>query len=133
MTMTVGTVEKAEDDQLYPEARYHGSGGHSVFKKLMPDGFDERLPLGPSLKLRDHSPTGFSWGYSGSGPSQLSLALLLDATSDPDTALTYYQDFKSNIVAGWGMDESWLLFRSGILTWLKLWKERELRQRQGEN
>lgn len=33
------------------------------------------LHPGPSLLLANHSPTGFEWGYLGSGPSQLSLAI----------------------------------------------------------
>jgi hypothetical protein len=35
-------------------------------------------PLDPRCDLRNHSPTGFAWGYNGSGPSQLALALLCD-------------------------------------------------------
>ena len=31
-----------------------------------------------SQQLRNHSPNGFEWGYGGSGPSQLALALLLE-------------------------------------------------------
>ena len=34
------------------------------------------------LDRRNHSPTGFEWGYNGSGPAQLALALLADATGD---------------------------------------------------
>lgn len=34
------------------------------------------LPL--RLGVRNHSPTGFSWGYNGSGPAQLALAILCD-------------------------------------------------------
>ena len=30
-----------------------------------------------SLRVRNHSPDGFSWGDGGSGPAQLALALLL--------------------------------------------------------
>lgn len=33
-----------------------------------------RLPL--RLDLWNHSPTGFNWGYGGSGPAQLALAIL---------------------------------------------------------
>jgi hypothetical protein len=35
-------------------------------------------PLDPRLDVMSHSPTGFEWGYLGSGPSQLALAILLD-------------------------------------------------------
>ena len=46
-----------------------------------------------SLKLSNHSPDGFAWGYGGSGPSQLALALLQEAVTD-ELAIRYYQDFK---------------------------------------
>jgi len=36
-----------------------------------------RVPLPPRRDLLDHSPGGFEWGYSGSGPAQLALALRL--------------------------------------------------------
>lgn len=35
------------------------------------------LSLERSLKVFNHSPSGFSWGYGGSGPAQLALAILL--------------------------------------------------------
>src|SRR5467141_965015 len=35
-------------------------------------------PLPLHLEARNHSPTGFAWGYGGSGPAQLALALLID-------------------------------------------------------
>ena len=34
-------------------------------------GNGERKPLNPRQELRNHSPTGFEWGYGGSGPAQL--------------------------------------------------------------
>lgn len=32
----------------------------------------------PSQRLWNHSPAGFEWGYFGSGPAQLALAILFD-------------------------------------------------------
>jgi hypothetical protein len=55
-------------------------------------------PLDPRFDLRNHSPDGFQWGYGGSGPAQLALALLADATDD-ETAQRYYQEFKFAVVA----------------------------------
>jgi Family of unknown function (DUF6166) len=57
-------------------------------------------PLTPtrSLGLVNHSPTGFSWGYGGSGPAQLALAVLLELT-DEASALATYQDFKWAVIA----------------------------------
>ena len=59
----------------------------------------ELLRLGPSLRLRNHSPSGFSWGYHGSGPAQLALALLLHAGMTTDDALECYQEYKTHVIA----------------------------------
>ena len=52
------------------------------------------------LDLRNHSPTGFEWGYCGSGPAQLALAILADHLGDDQRALDLYQRFKWAVVAG---------------------------------
>jgi hypothetical protein len=49
-----------------------------------------------SQKICNHSPDGFNWGYGGSGPAQLALAIILELTGKSDG----YQDFKWNIIAG---------------------------------
>lgn len=56
-------------------------------------------PLPLCLNLARHSPTGFEWGYCGSGPSQLALALLSDHLNDDRAALALYQEFKFAVVA----------------------------------
>jgi len=56
-------------------------------------------PLNPRLDLWNHSPTGFEWGYGGSGPAQLALAILADHLGDDDVAVSLHQDFKRAIVA----------------------------------
>jgi hypothetical protein len=62
--------------------------------------------LNPRHDLRNHSPDGFAWGYGGSGPAQLALALLADLTDD-ETAQRYYQGFKFYFVAALPQDENW--------------------------
>ena len=57
-------------------------------------------PLNARLDLYNHSPTGFEWGYCGSGPAQLALAILADHLSDDGEALNLYQRFKWAVVAG---------------------------------
>ena len=57
------------------------------------------LPL--HLEIRAHSPTGFAWGYGGSGPAQLALALLMDALGDREMAERHYQEFKRTHIATW--------------------------------
>ena len=64
-------------------------------------------PLPFRLDLFNHSPTGFSWGYTGSGPAQLALALLADALGDDDLAVRLHQDFKFKVVACWPEGERW--------------------------
>lgn len=121
--MTTPQPTKTKDDiKLYPEALYRAKrvsqgGGQPVFKKLLPDGVSILLSPAPSQKLYNHSPDGFQWGFGGSGPAQLALALLLDATSDPDTAQAFYQDFKFEKVAGWG--DKWSITREEILLWIR--------------
>jgi Family of unknown function (DUF6166) len=51
-----------------------------------------------SVRVRPHSPEGFSWGDGGSGSAQLALALLLELTHEY-LALLWYQDVKGHIVA----------------------------------
>lgn len=70
-------------------------------------------PLDPRLDLRNHSPNGFEWGYAGSGPAQLALALLADHLGDSGEALTCYQDFKFAVVAGLKRD-GWKLTSEDI-------------------
>jgi len=56
-------------------------------------------PLRPRLDLRSHSPAEFEWGYGGSGPAQLALALLADHLENEQEALNLYQRFKWRVVA----------------------------------
>ncbi len=55
--------------------------------------------LNPRFDLWNHSPTGFEWGYGGSGPAQLALAILADHCQDGERALNFYQRFKWAVVA----------------------------------
>lgn len=90
------------------------SPGHTV--RVLADG----LSLSPleSLALRNHSPDGFNWGYGGSGPAQLALALLLHATrGNTECALDLYQRFKFAVVGGW-REDTWVTTRAEILQWI---------------
>ena len=59
------------------------------------------LSLVKSLQVVDHSREGFQWGHSGSGPAQLSAAILYEVTSDADIARQYYRLFLSDYVERW--------------------------------
>lgn len=108
-------------EKTHPSTRYWGkknSKGNpqTVYKQLLPDGESTELSPAASLKLIDHSPSGFNWSFQGSGPAQLALALLLDVTGNPELAQDYYQDFKFHWVAFWG--EEWSITSWEILEWL---------------
>src|SRR6056297_3878721 len=77
----------------------------------------EELTPERSLELANHSPSGFEWGYGGSGPAQLALALLLDYTDDEEVALAEYKAFATEVVSQLecaGPNERWRLTGSRI-------------------
>ena len=71
----------------------------------------------PSQKFHNHSPTGFNWGYGGSGPAQLAIGILLDHFQDQGRVSMYYQRFKSAFVAGWG--DEWEVTSGEIDAWVE--------------
>ena len=88
-----------------------GVGGQLVLKD------DNILSPRPSQKMWNHSPDGFNWGYQGSGPAQLALALLLDATANPSLSVRLHQDFKREKVASW--QDDWKINSEEILAWVE--------------
>ncbi len=75
------------------------------------DGTARDLPL--RHDLRSHSPTGPEWGYGGSGPAQLALALAADVLGDDDAAQSVYMRLKFRLVGrlphdGWSLTETQL-------------------------
>ena len=105
------TRPTGDRDVVYVGYRHRGD---AIVEKG-PD--QERLTPERSLELVNHSPSGFEWGYGGSGPAQLALALLLDYTGDEAVALDHYQEFKTEVVSQLdctGSDEYWRLTASEI-------------------
>ena len=71
--------------------------------------------LNPRTDLWNHSPDGFQWGYGGSGPAQLALALLADALGNDQEAIRLHQAFKWTFVAGFC--ETWFMTDEDIRAW----------------
>ena len=70
-------------------------GRRDNFKKIVTvDGH----PLDLRLDVINKSPTGFEWGYGGSGPRQLSAAILVDYLDDKEEARKLCADFERIIV-----------------------------------
>lgn len=95
---------------------YRGTPPHDVVVTSDTPGV-AAIPLVPRLDLRNHSATGFSWGYAGSGPSQLALAILADV-SDDETAQRRYQAFKWTVIAKLPGDSAWELTEDQVRGWL---------------
>lgn len=72
-------------------------------------------PLDPRFDLANKSPTGFEWGYGGSGPAQLAIAIIADATGDDAKALRCCQAFKFRVLASLDRERSWSLTRETVL------------------
>ncbi|MDL0120024.1 DUF6166 domain-containing protein [Halobacterium salinarum] len=115
-----GTIDPQSFEQTRPESErnvvYVGyrQRGRAIVEKL-PE--QERLTPERSLELANHSPSGFEWGYGGSGPAQLALALLVDYTDEEDVALARYTEFKNEVVSQLdctGPDRRWRLTGSDI-------------------
>jgi hypothetical protein len=66
-------------------------------------------PLPLRLDLQNHSPTGFAWGYGGSGPAQLALAILADHLGDDARAARLHQRFKWRAIGPLNGDAGFVL------------------------
>jgi hypothetical protein len=71
------------------------------------------------LDLANHSPSGFSWGYCGSGPAQSALAILSHFLQDDNEALNRYQEFKEKIIARQPVNGNLVIDISEITDFLK--------------
>ncbi len=65
-------------------------------------------PLDPRFDLMSHSAAAFEWGYDGTGPKQLALAILADALGDNSKALSQYKLFAETVIAEL-KDDEWTL------------------------
>lgn len=98
---------------------YHGliiGEHHQVWAK---DGQSYELLPARSQALCNHSPDGFCWGYNGSGPAQLALAILIDFTGDEAWALKHYQQFKGDKIATFHIDRPFTLSGDEIGQWVQ--------------
>ncbi|WP_323805934.1 DUF6166 domain-containing protein [Halalkaliarchaeum sp. AArc-CO] len=72
-------------------------------------------PLDKRYDLLSASPSGFEYGYGGSGPAQLAIAILAHAYND-DFACEWYQRFKREVIAELPED-GWTLTTSDLDAW----------------
>lgn len=113
----VGACERPSIHMVFKGNLARGRTAEGDFSvKVKVNGKTEILSPLPSQALMNHSPDGFNWGYGGSGPAQLALALLFKVTGDRKVALRHYQDFKWDVVAKF--KDKWQLSANDIKQWL---------------
>lgn len=79
--------------------------GRCLVTVAYPNGRKELLP--PCNVIRNHSPDGFDWGYLGSGPAQLALALAVHAVGRR-IGERIYQRLKERLVNGFDKAGWWI-------------------------
>jgi hypothetical protein len=72
-------------------------------------------PLNCRYDLLSASPSGFQWGYGGSGPAQLAIAILAHVFDD-EFATNHYQRFKREVIAILS-EEGWTLTKEDLEEW----------------
>lgn len=66
-----------------------------------------------------HSPTGFNWGYGGSGPAELARCILADAIGEHILKEpSIYQSFKDSFVSSW--EDVWEISLDDVKRWYAL-------------
>lgn len=91
----------------------HTASGTRVVVEV--NGQESPLPLRHDLWNKSEE---FNWGYGGSGPSQLAMALCSDALGDEiGSHPTIFQRFKDDYVASWQND--WEITEEEIVKWYR--------------
>lgn len=106
---------------------YATQGSRQVYVEVLDgDSPDNIYALPDGTQHVNHSPTGFSWGYGGSGPAQLAFAVLLDFLSDcpgidfaVEIARSHYQSFKWDKIAPMNFGGEFNLTGREVADWLE--------------
>ncbi len=99
-------------------SRTQGRGGPAIAKIIRAKHVTQYL-----RHIKRHSPTGFNYGYMGSGPADLALSILT-AIMGKDIAEQYYQRFKFELVAT-QKEDWWILHVHEIRQWVKVQQQFE--------
>jgi Family of unknown function (DUF6166) len=118
---------------------YHGLRTDSgCIVSVKDDDNDYLLPW--RCDLFNHSPTGLEWGYGGSGPAQLALAILADTLRDKmaehsntamarraadRVAVQLHQDFKWAYIAKLKRNEQWTITQQQVLDFIAASRRKE--------
>lgn len=82
-----------------------------------PDAFVHELDM--TARAKRHSPTGFAWGYGGSGPAALAHSLLTSVMGE-SYANAHYMQYKWDVIAILPQDRPWTMTDQEIKDWAAL-------------
>ena len=83
------------------------------------DGWQRRrVPL--FLDEVNHSPTGFMWGYTGSGPAQSAYAILRVFSNSEKFARDYHHAFQQDVISRLNKEEGWTFSGEQIDKWFTI-------------
>jgi hypothetical protein len=108
-----------------PEKSYVGRRNRAdqCTVKVVQGQTTRNLPM--ARKIRNHS-QGFEWGYAGSGPAQLALAILVDCLGDVERAQALYEKFKFRVIGGLPK-QGWELTESVVKKTVEILEEEDTR------
>lgn len=89
-------------------------GAYDYFAERSDDGL-VWSDLDMRFDIELNSPDGPCWGYGGSGPHQLALALLADALEDEKMALEMRWEFVCGVVSQWDQFSDWTISKKEII------------------
>jgi hypothetical protein len=113
-------ITEADLPTTPPSKFYQGCrvDGRAIYGRVWVNDREGAGLLDPGYELYHlayHSPTGFAWGYGGSGPADLARSILLDAAGIR-VADMFYQRFKREVVAFFG--DTWEYPEAELQAWL---------------
>ena len=83
----------------YKHKTYYGFDDGNAPNVFVSNAGRTIVPLPLRLDIVNHSPTGFAWGYSGSTPTKLAVAILADRMRCDHAAQDLHQRFKFGMMA----------------------------------
>jgi hypothetical protein len=70
------------------------------------------------VHVKEHSPSGLNWGYTGSGPADTALSILTHAARDRDLVDELHQQFKRDVIANLEPNQPFELPGRQVANWL---------------
>ena len=113
--------ENGSPETAAPEKTYHGDRNGLGCSVRVTQSWGEGGPVDYALPERpdllNHSPGGLAWGYPGSGPAQLAMALLADLTGDGEYAVRHHQRLKRDVTARI-LHDQWTIHGEDLTGWV---------------